>query len=74
MNELSIWFPTRDDYYSNWIYFETEQTDIHKAIHDFHTSIKSIGIDLADMRPCSYTLWDEDRNAIDSINVKSEYW
>ena len=70
MNELQIWFPTRDDYYSSWIYFKTRQTDIHKAIHDFHTVMKAIGVDLADMRPYAYRLWDENSNSIDCVHVK----
>ena len=69
MNELAVWFPTTDDYYVNWFYYETKQTDIHKAIHDFHTSLKSIGVDLADMRPEAYRLWDADRNSIGYVEV-----
>lgn len=69
MNELQIWF-AGNDIYSNWIYFETYATNLDDAIDDFRKSIKGIGIDLCDMKPVQYNLWDKDRNHIKGKSCK----
>lgn len=69
MNELQIWFEG-SDVHSNWIYFKTYATNLDDAIDDFRDSIKGIGIDLCDMKPIQYNLWDKNSNHLAGKNVK----
>ena len=70
MNELQIFFPTRDDYYCNWIYFKTNATTIREAIEHFKETLKYSGIDLCDMQPEHYNLWDKNSDLIDDYLVQ----
>ena len=71
MNELQIWFPG-NDLHDNWIYFRTYATNLDDAIDDFRELVKGIGIDLADMKPVQYNLWDSNSNHISGKSVKGE--
>ena len=69
MNELQIWFPG-NDVHDNWIYFRTNATTLDDAIDHFRETLKFSGIDLCDMKPVQYNLWDKDSNHIDGRNAK----
>ena len=71
MNELQVWFPGNDKY-NNWIYFKTNATNLDDAISHFKETIKYSGIDLCDMQPTGYTLWDKDNNCLDDCGVEME--
>ena len=71
MNELQVWFQGNDTN-NNWIYFKTNATNIDDAINHFAETLKYSGVELCDMQPVQYDLWDEDKNHVASKENNEE--
>lgn len=68
MKQLQIFFKGNDKH-NNWIYFKTDADNIEEAIERFQISLRFLRIDLCDMQPTSYALWDADGNYEASKNL-----